>query len=278
MATASSGPKTVVAGDRSGSRVVDYDRIAPTYDERYRRPESEGLSGVLELLKRIAAEVGARRILEVGCGTGFWLAALANGEATVVGLDFSAGMLDQARARSRDYGLVRATASRLPFLARSFDLVFAMNAVHHFDDARAFVAEAAHSLRPGGALVTIGMDPSQRRDRWFVYDFFPGTREADVARYPSCETISGWMHEAGFGAVETGVAHRIVGEHLGRAVLDEPTLQKHGTSQLVLLSDAAYRAGRRRIDAAIAQGEANDTPARFPVDIALASTIGRLSG
>ena len=58
-------------------------------------------------------------------------------------------------------------------------------------------------------------------------------------------------------------------------MLEEPTLQKNGTSQLVLLTEDEYRAGRHRIGEAIARGEASGTPAVFPVDIALASVIGR---
>lgn len=254
---------------------VDYDRIAPTYDERYRRPESEGTPGVLSLLNRLASEIRARLVLEAGCGTGHWLAEIDS--ATAVGIDLSAGMLVRARQRSRGYDLARATASALPFRQGVFDLVYAVNAIHHFDDARRFVVEAAGCLRRGSVIVTVGMDPSAGRDRWYLYDYFPGTLEADVARYPSSGMIGEWMREAGFGAIEMGVAHRIYGEHVGREVLAEPTLQKNGTSQLVLLTDEAYQGGRRRIDEAIARGEASGAPTRFPVDIALAYVVGRLS-
>jgi len=54
--------------------------------------------------------------------------------------------------------------------------VYSINALHHFDDRSAHFAEARRVLRPGGGILTIGLDPHTGKDRWFIYDFlFPGT-------------------------------------------------------------------------------------------------------
>ena len=65
-------------------------------------------------------------------------------------------------------------------------------------------------LRRGRALAIVGMDPQTEQDRWYLYDYFPGTRETDLDRYPSGEMILAWMREAGFARCERYLAARIV--------------------------------------------------------------------
>jgi hypothetical protein len=77
----------------------------------------------------------------------------------------------------------------------------------------------------------------------------------------------------------TNVSRRIVehygGTHAGRAVLDDPFLQQHATSQLALLNEAAYRAGLRRIQTALAKAEARGKTLTFTVDTDLAMIVGQ---
>jgi SAM-dependent methyltransferase len=246
---------------------VDYDRLAPHYDERY----AAGVpSGIAITLQGLVSSLAAERVVEVGCGTGHWLSALRASVPGLYGLDPSSGMLEKARARGEGLPLVRGRGEQLPFPSQSFDLVVCVNALHHFEQPDRFVAEAHRALGARGALCVIGMDPAADRDRWYLYDYFPGTRETDLRRYPSSATIAGWMLAAGFARSESGIAQRIVDTRVGRAVLDDPILQKHGTSQLALLSQEAYDAGIARIHAALT----DNRETIFPVDISLAMTIG----
>ncbi len=253
---------------------VDYDRIAPTYDRRYDDPEGEGAAGIVGLLSAVMAERRPSSLLEVGCGSGYWLSEMCRTVPGVHGLDFSRGMLGKARERRQAFTLTRGTASCLPFRPGAFGVIFCVNALHHFDDPRRFVGEAARCLDREGTLVAIGMSPGTRRDRWYLYDYFPGTYETDVGRYPSPGSVTDWVLSAGFEVVESREAHRIRHDWVGRAVLGDPTLQKNGTSQLVLLSDEAYAAGRRRIDRALESDEATV----FPVDISLVAVLGKKKG
>jgi SAM-dependent methyltransferase len=254
---------------------VDYDEIAPVYDERYRANLLERVSAALMALAR---DIGARRILEAGCGTGRWLADFQAAGFEACGLDISLRMLAQAHRRDARLPLVCGRASRLPFQEASFDLVCCVNALHHFDDKRGFIFEARRLLRPGGALATIGMNPHAegQRERWFLYDTFPGTYESDLRRFVRPETVMAWMTEAGFARTAQQVAERIVDPKTGREVLADTFLQKHATSQLVLLSDDAYAAGLRRIEAAIARAESAGETIVFPTDIALVMVTGHL--
>ena len=135
---------------------VNYDQIAATYDSRF----AFGLyDGVLKTLRALVIEKRPKAVLEVGCGTGYWLAALRPEAPRIFGLDYSSEMLRTAHDRQRMDKLVRATAESLPFRRSTFHLIFCVNAIHHFDQIDEFITEARRLLRPGGILAVIGMDP-----------------------------------------------------------------------------------------------------------------------
>ncbi|MCL7452568.1 MAG: class I SAM-dependent methyltransferase [Anaerolineae bacterium] len=253
------------------TKQVDYDRIAAGYDRRFVMGDTQG---VAEALSALAQGLSARRILEAGCGTGRWLVALRPITRRVNGLDLSAGMLGRARQREDLRRLVRGRASRLPFSTAQFDLVYCVNALHHFQSPRGFVHEARRLLRPGGALAVATMDPRLLRERWYVYEYFRGTYETDVARFPSWGTILDWMAGAGFERIQWQPVEQVVDEKAGRAVLDDYFLEKDACSQLSLLSDEEYAAGLRRIEAAVAGAEARGETATFAVDLFFAMVIG----
>ena len=264
------------------SRRVDYDHIAPTYNRRF--AEGDDRSGTTEALLNLARDLArdllsskgsAPHVLEIGCGTGKWLADLHALFPSVFGLDLSMGMLREACRRQVSLLLSRGRAERLPFPASSFDLVYCVNAIHHFDRPRAFVAEACRLLRPGGRLAVIGMDPHGRRENWYVYRFFEGVYETDLRRFPSWAEVAGWMSAEGLAVECRGVDH-IWAPKTGRAVLDDPFLQQNSCSQLALLSQEAYQAGLHCIEAALDRAEAAGETLTFPVDTPLAMISGQL--
>lgn len=250
---------------------VDYDRIAPSYDRRF---ADGGLGGVAAALSSLAETHAGGRILEVGCGTGHWLAGLSPAPGHLVGLDLSAGMLAQAQRRGRWLHLTRGSADRLPFPDVCFDLVYCVNALHHFQQQCAFVSEARRLLRPGGALAVVGMDPRTLLRRWYIYDYFEGTYDTDLARFPSWGTVADWMVVAGFKKLEWQPVERILDQKRGSAILADPFLLKDSCSQLALLTDEAYAAGLGRMETALAAAEAAGKVLTFPVDLILSMLVG----
>jgi SAM-dependent methyltransferase len=251
-------------------RRVNYNEVAAVYDQRYK---PGGPAGIAERLRELVCRVKAHRVLEVGCGTGHWLTLMHNCEIRC-GLDYSAGMLEKARQRGVALRLIRGTATQLPFHRNAFDFVFCVHALHHFDDPPAFIYEAHRVIGRGGALAIIGMDPQTEQDRWYLYDYFPGTYETDLDRYPSGDMILRWMKEVGFVQCERRLAACIVHDFIGHEVLNDPILQKNGTSQLSLLTEDAFADGMARIMKVLQLTERRGEEIVFPTHIALPAVVG----
>jgi hypothetical protein len=117
------------------------------------------------------------------------------------------------------------------------------------------------------------MNPHYKRDQWFIYDYFPGTYETDLERYPSPGTIADWMISAGFKHIHWQVGERIVDHRHGSDVLPLP---KEFTSQLTLLTSEEYRNGITRIESILREAEAVGETPTFPVDIWLSMVTSRI--
>lgn len=255
-------------------RTVDYDQIAPTYDHRYAR---SAYTGVKRTLLDFAGECAGQRVLEVGCGTGHWLALLAQHGFPVSGLDASHEMLQRAKAQVPGAALARATAEQIPWKDGSFSRLVAINALHHFDGKDEFLVEARRVLEPNGALMSVGLDPHVGSDRWCIYDYFDSALETDRARYPSTGWIREAMSSAGFSRCETVVAEHIVQRLPASMAIEKGHLGQATTSQLGLLTDAAYERGLNRIQKDVEVAKERGQDLVLEADLRLYATIGRVS-
>jgi len=120
------------------------------------------------------------------------------------------------------------------------------------------------------------MDPQLEKYRWYIYDYFPETRDIDLVRYPSGNMILNWMEEAGFKRCERRIAASIDHDFIGYEVLDDPILQKEGTSQLSHLSNGEFRKGMVKIESVLHQAELCGERIIFPVHISLPIVYGFL--
>lgn len=91
--------------------------------------------------------------LDLGCGTGFFLADVRRHARKAVGLDISFDMLALASKELPDSYTAQGDAENLPFADASFDAVFCKGSLHHTRDHAKFLAGCRRVLRPGGVLV-----------------------------------------------------------------------------------------------------------------------------
>ena len=144
-----------LAGVRTG-----YDRWAAVYDH-----DANPLPALEEPRVRAAlGGVNGRDVLDLGCGTGRHTAWLAGAGARVTAIDFSAGMLDEARRKLSGAAGVRFIAhdlhEPLPLDDASFDAAVSGLVLEHLGDLPGFFAEAHRVLRPAGRAVVSAMHPA----------------------------------------------------------------------------------------------------------------------
>jgi ubiquinone/menaquinone biosynthesis C-methylase UbiE len=162
--------------------------IGNTYDEIYtehsnvwgdqgRTPE------FIEYFAALLSTLSTGKLLEVGCGEGFLLAAVNGSEKTAV--DISVEALRKARSRAKaEFGV--ALAERLPFPDASFDLVFSVGVMEHFLDDRAATREVCRVLRSGGnyaVLLHVDLSSRGRLALKFSEYVFPNFRPLALARW-----------------------------------------------------------------------------------------------
>jgi ubiquinone/menaquinone biosynthesis C-methylase UbiE len=107
------------------------------------------------------------RLLDLGTGTGLLARMAASRGANAIGIDHSAGMLEQAQARAGQDGVGSRTqflamdAEALEFQDEAFDVTVSLFVLRHLPNPVAAAREMHRTLKPGGRLVTsIGSRPS----------------------------------------------------------------------------------------------------------------------
>lgn len=123
------------------------------YNAFYDRP------AVLELI----GDVAGKRVLDVGCGPGFYAEELTQRGAEVVGFDSSPTMVDLARQRVGERAEIRVhdLARPLDWLKdESFDVAVLALVIHYIDDRRQVFREIHRVLKPGGHVIVSTHHPT----------------------------------------------------------------------------------------------------------------------
>ncbi len=219
-----------------------FDRIARVYD----RMNTVMTAGLDERWRERAADLAAAapggRALDVACGTGDLALALARrvGPAgEIVGIDFSPGMLDEARRKAAmldgALGITyeQGDAMSLPHLDDAFDAATVGFGARNFADLGRGLAEMARVVRPGGRVVVLEITTPKRPPlSWFfsvwfdrvvpaigrlagdpdAYTYLP----ASVRRFPGPEELGAELELAGLERIRWVLtAGGIIALHVG---------------------------------------------------------------
>lgn len=141
---------------------------------------------------------GSRRVLDVGCGTGYGSAMVASRVREVVGIDASAEAVAHARFKHRRGNLefVVMPADELDFPDGSFDAAYSIQVMEHIEDVEAHLSEVVRVLRPGGAFVVatpnrLTYSPNGLHNAFHVKEYDARELEALLASYFPEVEISG---------------------------------------------------------------------------------------
>src|SRR6266705_1616530 len=120
-----------------------------------RLPRSvKGLAGAPEwpALRRLLPELRGRKVLDLGCGYGWFCRwAREQGAAEVLGIDLSEKMLARAQADTRDAAVTyqRTDMESLALPSETFDLVYSSLALHYVENLNRLMSQVYGSLVPG---------------------------------------------------------------------------------------------------------------------------------
>src|SRR3989442_13282427 len=124
----------------------------------------------LRLLVEFAGAAPEDTVLDVACGPGLVVCALAAVVRHATGIDVTPAMIERARALAADKGLANVAwgvgdVLPLPYPDGAFSLVISRFAFHHFPEPRAVLAEMKRVCAPGGrvALVDVAASPDPHK-------------------------------------------------------------------------------------------------------------------
>lgn len=193
-----------------------FDALAPSYDQQLSTATRERIVGrkvalTLARLHEAGIAPGAR-LLDAGCGPGWYVAALARAGYRVVGLDAAHCQILAARrgltagaglgaaplaasvacrpvpegwpaAAGGDPAFVTGSALALPFASGAFDAALAVNVLHHVGDARQqarALAELGRVVRPAGLVIVHELATVNPLYRLYMTYLFPLWRQIDL--------------------------------------------------------------------------------------------------
>lgn len=137
-------------------QIFELDYYQRLYDIEERHGWAQGLRDAMDALLKPVVNGKWLRALDIGCGTGYLLEYLQRYplDGEVVGIDISPYAVQFCRQRGAN-ALAIASATQVPFLTASFDLIICIDTIQHLTPAGAdlvAIKEFARLLRPGGLL------------------------------------------------------------------------------------------------------------------------------
>ena len=136
------------------------------------------------LLRPLVTEVRGKRVLDLGCGTGRWLARLLEqGAASVVGVDLSPEMLVRAQRKPQLAGtLVRGRCDRLPVKSAFADVILCSFTLGYMLDLDAFTREVGRVAAPNASVLISDFHPEAHARGW-RRSFRCGGEEIEVRNF-----------------------------------------------------------------------------------------------
>lgn len=173
-----------------------YDKIGQGYNTT-RKADTYLADRFYGLLGMVADGV----YLDVGCGTGNYLAALSAKGLSFHGVDASELMLEEARRKNPDAKLYHSKVEELPLESEYFDGATAILTMHHWANLDKGLEQIYRVLRPGSRMVAFTFTPEQVRSYWLAH-YFPQMIERAASGVPGIGELETLLLETGYKTVE----------------------------------------------------------------------------
>jgi ArsR family transcriptional regulator len=180
--------------NRKKKTALFFDKMAEDWDSMKRE-----IIGDFDLGRIITDRLKPCRVAaDLGCGTGDLLPVLAGKADTVIGVDNSPKMLEEAKKRFDGNGKISlriGELEHLPLRDGESDLAVLNMALHHLQSPYAVLEETSRTLSKGGRLVLSDLDKhgneemrTRYGDRWLGFD---------------ANELENWLETAGFAVEES---------------------------------------------------------------------------
>ncbi|MEE9430719.1 MAG: class I SAM-dependent methyltransferase [Melioribacteraceae bacterium] len=110
---------------------------------------SAGYEHVFEFLKLTSTD----KLLDVGCGSGFFSNLAQLKGVNVIGIDASSPLIEQAEKRNSSINFLTGEMEKLPFDDNTFDIVCAFNSIQYAESVKNAILESKRVLMKNGKLV-----------------------------------------------------------------------------------------------------------------------------
>jgi SAM-dependent methyltransferase len=156
------------------------------YEAWYHTPRGAWIGNAeFSLMQSLLCPVAGARLLDVGCGTGWFSRRFAEHGLQVTGIDPDPKALAYARSQGSDVSWMEATATALPFADNSFDYSAAVTSLCFIDDVQQAAQEMWRVSRHGMVLGLLNR-------RSLLYRQKHGSGSYDGARWDSLTDVKAW--------------------------------------------------------------------------------------
>jgi SAM-dependent methyltransferase len=159
-------------------------------------------AGALTMIVEAAGAGSADLVLDVACGGGIVVCALAPHVKHATGIDMTPAMLERARHLAAEKGIANVTwregdVTHLPYPDGAFTIVVTRFAVHHFPDPEAVFREMVRVCAPGGRIVVVDTYASPDPRKAAEFNRLEKLRDPSHARSLALAELTGLFGSAG---------------------------------------------------------------------------------
>ena len=180
-------------------RSTSWGRVAGWYEQNVEKDESYHATLLLPNLLRLISVKKGERMVELGCGSGFFCERFAAFGAEMVGVDLSKELIAIAQQRAQKQNLTiryhAGSAEKLGMIAeKSIDTTVIVLAIQNMRDIRAVFAECSRVLKKNGRLVLVMNHPAFRIPKYSSWGWDAALQYRRIDRYLSEISIPIQMH------------------------------------------------------------------------------------
>lgn len=202
----------------------------------------------IEEIKKLLNDSPLKTVADIGCGGGIYSKALIElGAESVIGIDYSVPILEQATSSNKSINRLRfqfGTAEKIGLESETMDLVLERALIHHLNEYTLNFQEVHRILKDEGVVIIQDRTPEDcflpgepSHIRGYFFSKFPKLIEIEKKRRPTSEIVIEELKNAGFKNISKKNFWEIRKTYESKEKLFEDLLSRKGRSILHEITD-----------------------------------------